>query len=303
MRGRIRKNYSCKSDINEDGILTSAWVFIHNPDNMLIYKKKIKAIIYNYYERDIYFIPNVVGELTNIEVIELANHTISYIPASIGKLTKLKKLDLSFNNIGSIPEEIKHLVNLKELDLTRNKIKCIPTGIMENLVNLSELYLSFCDFDKFPIEIFKAKSIKMLSIIESRSTSKITEIPQQINQLVNLTSLRLDGNNITRIPDEIGELNDLKKLSLNENRLIYITPKIAKLQNLEDLQLMHNNISELPDEIVQLVKLKTLLLRNNKLTSLPIGMYLLVNLQVLDLSGSNDIPPLYPDLVLLYSSL
>ena len=127
-------------------------------------------------------IPKEIGNLTNLQLLNLSNNDIKDIPKEIGNLTDLQELDLSNNKIEEIPKEIGNLTNLLELNLNYNQIKEIPKEI-GNLTNLLELYLM---------------------------NNQIKEIPKEIGDLTNLQKLYLNDNQIKEIPKEIGNLTNLQ---------------------------------------------------------------------------------------------
>lgn len=81
--------------------------------------------------QNIRFIPNCIGELTNLQILNLNYNKVGEIPASIGNLKKLEYFYLKRDQgyLSSIPEHIINLQNLKILDLTGNVIKNIPESI------------------------------------------------------------------------------------------------------------------------------------------------------------------------------
>ena len=83
-------------------------------------------------------------------------------------------------------------------------------------------------------------------------------IPPAIGNLINLESLKLEGNNLYgEIPPEIGNLTNLIELKLEENQLTGGIPsQIGNLTNLESLSLSGNNLTgEFPTELFNLVNL------------------------------------------------
>ena len=74
------------------------------------------------------------------------------------------------------------------------------------------------------------------------------EIPPQLGQLTNLTSLWLSGNQLTgEIPNALGQLTNLTSLQLNENQLTGEIPNaLGQLANLTSLQLNENQLTGKP---------------------------------------------------------
>ena len=124
------------------------------------------------------------------------------------------------------------------------------------------LNLSLRRLTKIPIEVFNILNLKHLNL----SINQLQEIPIDIRKMINLTHLYLSNNNLTEISSRIENLTKLKSLYLNNNKLI-----------------------SLPDEIGNLTKLKSLYLNNNELISIPNSLGNLGNLKYLDISDNHII--------------
>ena len=98
----------------------------------------------------------------------------------------------------------------------------------------------------------------------------LTELPAEVFQLTNLTSLDLFGNELSSLPPEIVQLTNLTNLHLFFNQFSSLPTEIFQLTNLTELYLSGNQLSSLPPEIVQLSKLKMLWVDDNPLVSPPI---------------------------------
>ncbi len=126
------------------------------------------------------------------------------------------------------------------------------------------------------------KDIKILIL----SYNNLTQLPVEIWQLTQLTTLNLSNNNITQLPVEIGKLTLLTTLYLSYNKLTYLPVEIGQLTQLTELYLSHNYLTQLPVEIGQLTQLTTLYLQNNKLTQMPVEIGQLTQLTTLHLSDN-----------------
>lgn len=67
-------------------------------------------------------VPNEVGELKSLQVLQLYRNQIESIPAGVGKLNELRSLNLSGNKINSFSEEINKLTKLEWLELRGNQL-------------------------------------------------------------------------------------------------------------------------------------------------------------------------------------
>jgi hypothetical protein len=93
-------------------------------------------------------------------------------------------------------------------------------------------------------------------VIVSVYFSKLKTIPDQINNLTELTSLYLDNNELTTVPGTIGNLKKLQVLNLAYNKIKILPESIGDLINLEYLNLDGNN--ELKINVDVIGKLKNL---------------------------------------------
>ncbi|KAJ3256932.1 hypothetical protein HK103_005050 [Boothiomyces macroporosus] len=99
--------------------------------------------------------------------------------------------------------------------------------------------------------------------------NSLTEIPDSIGYMRNLTNLSLANNKIVALPDTLGYLEKLTELTVSNNELVYIPCSIGLLKNLTTLSLQRNRLKELPAEIGKLKKLEMIDVSNNPLEVLP----------------------------------
>lgn len=134
----------------------------------------------NLYENHLRSLPNEIGELKQLEELDLGDNRFKKWPSVISKqLTNLEELVLAENRLRELPEDIGNLRHLKILDLSNNALKKLPEGI-GNLTQLHTLNLS---------------------------ENKLTTLPEGIGNLKSLTSLNLDYNPLPL--SEIGEIKEL----------------------------------------------------------------------------------------------
>lgn len=176
-----------------------------------------------------------IGNLTNLEELDLSSNIISAISPEIVKCQNLRYLYLGRNFIKEIPEELCNLGKLDSLNLRYNGIELLPSFI-GRLTNLTWLSLSGNSLKTFPKEIGTLAKLETLLAEEN----KIKKLPREICFLINLVKLNLRGNQIELLPDEIGQLTNLKTLNLENNNLISLPESILKLTNLEELRLSGN---------------------------------------------------------------
>lgn len=81
----------------------------------------------------------------SIETLVLPNKGIKYIPEEIGLMKNLKVVNLSGNEITDIPNSIEYLFNIEYLNLSGNKIKSLSSSLVslsKNAINLKAINIS-----------------------------------------------------------------------------------------------------------------------------------------------------------------
>ncbi len=135
---------------------------------------------------------------------------------------------------------------------------------------------------ELPDSIGKLTQLTSLNL----SFNKLKTLPKSLGQLKQLKSLILFDNQITEWPSGIWQLTNLNELVLRDNHLTKLPPEISHLTNLTKLDLRNNALTNLPPEIGNLTKLIELGLRDNRLSDLPVEIRYLVNLVSLDLRNN-----------------
>ena len=89
-----------------------------------------------------------IGQLIELEILEITKSNLKYLPKSIGKLTNLKKLTVAWGGgLTEIPPEVGNLSKLEVLDLFRNKLTTLPHQISK-LKHLKKLILGENNFSE-----------------------------------------------------------------------------------------------------------------------------------------------------------
>ena len=198
-----------------DGIWTNYWV---SWENGRISSISITCLINS--------IPENIGDLTELQYLELNYNKISTIPESIGQLKKLNYLDLSYNDIESLPDSIGQLESLYELNLSHNKISTIPESI-GLLENISMFNVSYNEIFSLPESIGTIGQLAYYGDI-NMSYNHITTLPESINDLY-FNHLYLNNNIIDSIPSFISFKN-ISHVNLNSNNLTFIEENICPIK-------------------------------------------------------------------------
>lgn len=116
---------------------------------------------------------------------------------------------------------------------------------------------------------------------------QLTELPESIGQLTQLTSLNLSRNQLTTLPDSLGQLTQLTSLNLSYNQLTALPDSLGQLTQLSELNLFHNKLTALQDSsLAQLTQLTELNLAMNELRTLPESIGQLKKLQRIYIYGN-----------------
>lgn len=79
--------------------------------------------------QDVTHIPEMIGNLPNLEILQIMLSNIQSLPESIGNLKNLNILNLSRNRLTSLPESIGNLSKLERLYLSKNRLTSLPESI------------------------------------------------------------------------------------------------------------------------------------------------------------------------------
>ncbi|MEM7551345.1 MAG: hypothetical protein AAF363_16815, partial [Bacteroidota bacterium] len=198
-------------------------------------------------------IPLTIGELENLEILELSGLGISEIPNEIGSLPNLKTLrinGLNSNITGELPLSLGNLSSLENLSLT--------------------YFYDALEFDgSFPSWLRNLINLQRLDFYATNITG---EIPVWIDELSELVDIQLSRSNIQGdLPSSIGNLNKLKNLYLADNSITGTIPSsLASIPSLSFFYASNNNLSgSVPTEFTQQGSLRRLYLSGNNLTSFP----------------------------------
>jgi len=235
----------------------------------------------NISDNNISSLPSKIGNLTNVQTLDASKNSLQYLPDTVTYLTSLQRIDISENEINNFPYQLGMLPNLIEIDISFNQINTIKEEIL-NFQHLTTLNLS----NNRSLEVI-SKNIEKLTRLEYLDLSSCGLINQtlalEIFKLTNLRALSLEDNELSDIPEEIDGLKNLTSLSLANNAIGQITNKsLFNLINLQSLDLSENKFEDdygndiplsgdIPGEILKLENLVFINLTNTILhTSSPI---------------------------------
>ncbi|KAL5110355.1 Phosphatidylinositol 4-kinase type 2-beta [Taenia crassiceps] len=130
--------------------------------------------------------------------------------------------------------------------------------------------------------VYHLKQLNFLDI----SKCTLTDLSDDLSNLIELTKLSLRCNAISKLPDALGALNNLRFLDLSFNLITNLPSAIFdSLSQLETLMIDSNNLTQLPS-LEGLIDLHHLSVSNNALSCLPESIIYCTKLITADFSGN-----------------
>ena len=125
------------------------------------------------------------------------------------------------------------------------------------------------------------------------SNEELTEVPEHLSRMTNLTTLGLSNNQLTEVPEHLSHMTNLTTLALSGNQLTEVPEHLfSRLTNLSWLALNGNQLTEVPEHLSRMTDLEYLYLNNNRIVTLPPSLAALPNLKALHLNGNPmEFPP------------
>ncbi|KAJ6227661.1 hypothetical protein M0813_09564 [Anaeramoeba flamelloides] len=220
-----------------------------------------------------------IAMLQNLMKLSLVSNQMTTLPKEICQCTALIELNLNDNEISFLPDNIGDLELLRKLYVHKNNLKTLPDSI-GNLVSLIELDVGDNNLSELNVNIFGCSDLRYLDA----SNNTIPSISgEAIKGLSRLTCLNFGGNELTELPEEMSQLVNLKELLLYENKFSYFPRVLTNLWNLEILDLNNNEIKEVPMQIAAMLSLKNLSLAANSIRNIPKELSVMTHLQQLNL--------------------
>ena len=207
---------------------------LKHPKDVTILRVDIHGVAKKYQNK---IFPIGIGEMSNLERIEITTTTFTGFPAEISNCKKLKSIILMGEF--QLPKELA----LLEIDSIRWSISKEKMSI-------------------FPKAIYAIKSLKYLDITHQN----ISKISKNLGQLVELEYLDLSNNNITKLPDGVGELIKLEQLYLQNNKISRLPLSLKNNDKLKVLNLNNNKLITLPAALFELPELFDFEYLNNPIT-------------------------------------
>ncbi|KAF8028550.1 hypothetical protein BT93_E1239 [Corymbia citriodora subsp. variegata] len=234
-------------------------------------------------------LPKCIGNFSvTIQKLALGiNPKIGEIPREIGNLVNLEVLEMS-NAIlfGDIPFDVANLKNLTELVLSNNNLSGVIPSFLQKFKKLILLYLDGNHFHgHIPSNLNTCESLLRLDLSNNNLSGTIFPVVKALIYL-NLSHNHLNG----ALPAEIGQLDHLNYLDISVNMFGGEIPSTLRDCNgLIELSMKDNHFrGSIPQSISSLRSIEILDLSNNNLSGeIPKFLEAFDFLQILNLSYNN----------------
>lgn len=170
-----------------------------------------------------------IFQLTNINLLNISDTSLTAIPDDINRLVNLQSLLLFGNKITDFNENITSLKKLKVLDLSRNQLKSIPESL-NDMKELTSINFSCNVLEEMP----KFTDFPNLLTIDVSNNKLTTFLDLENAVLPHLTDLKIKGNCIEVLPSYIARsLPSLKNFDIGDNQLKTVPGELANMPKLK----------------------------------------------------------------------
>jgi Leucine-rich repeat (LRR) protein len=215
-------------------------------------------------------LPDSMGQLSSLLVLNIASTKIHALPNSFSSLCSLQELDCSETNLNLIPHYVGLWVSLTHLRIVACPISILPwaLGTLEKI--------SLIDVDRCPLE-------EPPQDVASSGGEAVLRYLRNIAAAASCGSLAMERMNLAFVPLSVLKVSTLRILSLSSNQLEEFPAEFfVVMTSLTHLNLSNNLISKVPKKISCLKLLRILRLSDNEIAHLPLEIPLLANLESLD---------------------
>ncbi|KAK8328699.1 hypothetical protein V6Z12_A11G269400 [Gossypium hirsutum] len=166
----------------------------------------------------------ILGELVNLEILDLRNSTIRVLPKEIGELRRLKLLDLSG---------------------CRN-LEVISPNVLSSLSRLEELYLydSFNGWD-WEVEGSENNPRSKASLVELQNLSRLTTLEVHVPDVRAIPKQKLFSRNMERYKISIGEFWSRYDGGMETSRMLKLTTNNRSLQLAHEIKTLLRRTQDL----------------------------------------------------------
>jgi len=140
-------------------------------------------------------VPRSVGDLSEIEYLDLGDNALAQVPDELGDLDHLRTLRLSQNALEEVPWALGQLAALETLVLDENPLRSLPDRI-DRLSGLRVLHLNGTLVGTLPADVTRLPSLEQLSLHREPGApeeARLRSLPDGLSEM-RLSSLEIGGN-------------------------------------------------------------------------------------------------------------
>ena len=240
----------------------------------------------------LYHLPKSLAGLPHLRHLELVDCRLTKIPEVVWQCKNLQTLNISCNQIRVLPASIAQLQQLQILVLGSsicggNPLTDLPQSLTK-LPHLTDLFLSYTDFENLPELIGDLSHLKTLQMLHMK---RLKALPNSLIKLKNLEVLEIHSYapiELFTIPHSGWyRLRKLRLLYMNLPGLKTLPRAMFQLPYLQHLSLLGNrDLSRVSSQIRTLQSLQVLDVSFTKLKQLPVEMKQLPNLKQIRMMGT-----------------
>ena len=150
----------------------------------------------------LYSLPDNIGDLLDLQTLDLNSNRLENIPSSITQLSNLTILNLSSNRIDEIPSDFCNLTELRVLSLQRNRIVRLP--LLGTLPNIAELKVGYNQIEVLSEELFShPKGIAGTMTYFECCENNLQELPSSVSNINPVCRFEATSNPLISPPQEI----------------------------------------------------------------------------------------------------
>ena len=234
------------------------------------------------------YLPDTLATLTKLEKLSVTNSNLKVYPDRMStSLRKLRILNLADNSLSSLPK-VWCCKRLVDLDLAGATLEN-QTDFVTQLNNLTRLNISKCRLTVFPTSLLHLNKLKDLDI----SDNYISELPadlsnlqllsltmadnslaeswplKSIEQLSELVSLDISGNELEDVPESVLSLKCLRSLNVSNNPIRTFSDEMRILHNLRNFEGSVCELEHFPEFLLALDNIRRVSLAGNRIKEIP----------------------------------
>ncbi|KAI9827839.1 MAG: hypothetical protein M1832_004328 [Thelocarpon impressellum] len=186
-------------------------------------------------------IPEQIGSLGELEVLDLRDNMVTALPESLAELTRLRILNLADNGLKSLPFAAFASMPLAELIASKNDLRgtLIPRGV-DKLASLQTLDVAGNALEA----LSEAESLSLPALQQLHvSSNRMTSLPA-VSDWTELLVLAAEDNKLSTFPEGFASLKKVKNVDFTGNNIRSIDDRVGAMESLHVLRLANNPLRE-----------------------------------------------------------